>query len=62
VAHHLGAYGIGSVAEIFDGDPPFAPRGCPFQAWSVGEVLRAWVETASSLRANRVAGIRRPRT
>jgi len=62
MAHHLGAYGIGSVAEIFDGDPPFAPRGCPFQAWSVGEVLRAWVETASSLRANRVAGIRRPRT
>jgi predicted glycogen debranching enzyme len=30
----------GHVAEIADGDPPHEPRGCPFQAWSVGEVLR----------------------
>ena len=34
----------GSIPEIFDGDPPFAPRGCMNQAWSVGEILRAWVE------------------
>ncbi len=35
---------IGSVSEIFDGDPPHEPRGCVAQAWSVGELLRACVE------------------
>ena len=40
----MGDYGLGSIAEIFDGDPPFAPRGCIAQAWSVGETLRAWLE------------------
>jgi predicted glycogen debranching enzyme len=44
MAHHLNDYGIGSIAEIFDGDPPFLPGGCPAQAWSVAEVLRAWAE------------------
>ena len=33
---------MGSIAEIFDGEPPFAPRGCVAQAWSVAETLRAW--------------------
>ncbi len=42
LAHHLGDYGVGSIAEIFDGDAPFAPRGCIAQAWSVAETLRAW--------------------
>jgi glycogen debranching enzyme len=28
------------VSEIADGDPPHVPRGCPFQAWSVAELLR----------------------
>ncbi len=32
--------GLGHISEIADGDPPFTPRGCPFQAWSVGEALR----------------------
>jgi glycogen debranching enzyme len=36
----LGEYGLGSVAEIFDAEPPFTPRGCIAQAWSVAEVLR----------------------
>jgi predicted glycogen debranching enzyme len=40
--HHLVDHGIGSVSEIFEGDAPFAPRGCIAQAWSVAEVLRAW--------------------
>jgi predicted glycogen debranching enzyme len=40
------AYGLGTLGEIFDGDAPFAPKGCIAQAWSVGEVLRAWVELA----------------
>jgi predicted glycogen debranching enzyme len=36
------AGGLGTLSEIFDGDPPFTPRGCIAQAWTVGEVLRAW--------------------
>jgi predicted glycogen debranching enzyme len=39
---HLADHGVGSVSEIFDGDPPFTPRGCIAQAWSVAELLRAW--------------------
>jgi predicted glycogen debranching enzyme len=39
---HLDDYGIGSIAEVFDGDPPHAPAGCIAQAWSVAETLRAW--------------------
>lgn len=37
---------IGSISEIFDAEPPFIARGCIAQAWSVAEVLRAWVKTA----------------
>ncbi len=40
--YHLSDHGIGSISEIFDGDPPFHPRGCIAQAWSVAEVLRIW--------------------
>jgi predicted glycogen debranching enzyme len=39
---HLDEAGLESVSEIFDGDPPHAPRGCIAQAWSVSELLRAW--------------------
>lgn len=35
---------LGHVSEIFDGDDPHAPRGCPAQAWSLAEPLRAMVE------------------
>jgi len=45
---HLDDACLGSISEIFDGDPPFAPRGCPAQAWSVTETLRAWVEIATT--------------
>ncbi len=37
---HLGDAGLGHISEIADGDSPHVPRGCPFQAWSVGEPLR----------------------
>jgi predicted glycogen debranching enzyme len=37
---HLDDAGLGHISEIADGDPPHTARGCPFQAWSVGEVLR----------------------
>ncbi len=39
---HLADHGVGSISEIFDGEPPFRPRGCIAQAWSVAELLRAW--------------------
>ena len=35
---------IGSVSEIFDGDAPHNPRGCYAQAWSIGEILRCYVQ------------------
>jgi predicted glycogen debranching enzyme len=40
---HLDDACIGSISEVFDAEPPFTPRGCIAQAWSVAEVLRAWV-------------------
>ena len=42
---HMVDHGIGSISEIFEGDAPFAPRGCIAQAWGVAEVLRAWQMT-----------------
>jgi predicted glycogen debranching enzyme len=44
--HHLDEACIGSISEIFDAEPPFTPRGCVAQAWSVAEVLRCWLQTA----------------
>lgn len=44
IANHLQTHGLGSISEIFDGDPPFYPRGCFAQAWSVAEILRAWMD------------------
>src|SRR6266446_6876994 len=41
---HLSEGGLGYISEIFDGDPPHGACGCIAQAWSVGEVLRAYVE------------------
>jgi len=41
---HLAEAGLGQVSEIFDGEPPHAPRGAIAQAWSVGEILRAYVQ------------------
>jgi glycogen debranching enzyme len=40
----------GSIHEIFDGDSPYLPRGCISQAWSVAEILRAWVEDIENIR------------
>ena len=37
---HLADAGLGHVSEIADADAPHTPRGCPFQAWSLGELLR----------------------
>lgn len=42
---HLGEACPGSISEIFAAEPPFTPRGCVAQAWSVAEVLRGWMKT-----------------
>ncbi len=36
------AAGLGTINEIFGGDAPYPPAGCPAQAWSVAELIRAW--------------------
>ncbi len=40
----IATFGIGSIAEVFDGDAPHRPNGCPAQAWSVAETLRVWIK------------------
>ena len=42
-------YGVGTIGEIFDHAPPHAPRGCIAQAWSVGEVRRAWTTLSTAM-------------
>jgi 4-alpha-glucanotransferase len=42
IADHLTDAALGQVSEIFDGDAPHVPRGCPAQAWSVACILEAW--------------------
>jgi glycogen debranching enzyme len=37
---HLTHAGLGHVSEIADAEPSHTPRGCPFQAWSLAELLR----------------------
>jgi predicted glycogen debranching enzyme len=44
----LDAHCVGSLSEVFDGDPPHRPGGCIAQAWTVAEVLRVWKETEST--------------
>jgi len=44
ITPHLSDAGIGTISEIFDAEPPHAPRGCMAQAWGVAEVLRAYIE------------------
>ena len=41
---HLDEACIGSISEVFDAEPPFTPRGCIAQAWSVAELLRVWIK------------------
>lgn len=46
---HIRDAGIGTISEIFDAEPPYRPRGCIAQAWSVAEVLRAHLKTREVL-------------
>ena len=45
----------GTIAEIFDAEPPFTPRGCVAQAWSVAETLRVLVHLAERHRGTSLA-------
>jgi predicted glycogen debranching enzyme len=45
---HAETHGLGHVPEVFDAEPPFAPGGCPAQAWSDGEALRMRCALAAS--------------
>lgn len=38
--------GLGGISEVYDGNAPHRPGGCPWQAWSAAEILRAWRMTA----------------
>jgi len=51
--HHLKDGGVGSVSEIFDAEPPYTPRGCIAQAWSVAELLRSLVAVHDDARGTR---------
>ncbi|HME40089.1 MAG TPA: amylo-alpha-1,6-glucosidase, partial [Steroidobacteraceae bacterium] len=44
IGQHLECACLGTVSEIFDGDAPHSARGCFAQAWSVAEILRAWID------------------
>jgi len=46
----LSEYGLGGIAEVYDGDTPQFANGCPWQAWSVAEVLRAMHEVRAAKR------------
>jgi len=42
--NHLTADGcLGQICEIFDGSPPQKPKGCFAQAWSIAELIRAYI-------------------
>jgi 4-alpha-glucanotransferase len=59
---HLSDAGLGQISEIFDGDPPHTPRGCPAQAWSVACTLEAWWKLEhAKLAATAPSGPRRRR-
>jgi glycogen debranching enzyme len=47
---HLCEAGLGHISEILEGDAPHRPCGCIAQAWSVAEVLRAYVEDVKGIR------------
>jgi glycogen debranching enzyme len=59
IRDHLGTAGLGHIAEIADADPPHTPRGCPFQAWSLGELLRVSAVIETGLAASQSSAARR---
>jgi glycogen debranching enzyme len=57
---HLDDGCVGSISEIFDAEPPYVPRGCVAQAWSVAEVLRCAVYAARDPAGGASSSINRP--
>jgi predicted glycogen debranching enzyme len=47
---HLSRAGLGHFSEILDGDAPHTPRGCPFQAWSLSELMRLELDVLAEAR------------
>jgi len=45
---HIDEARVGSMSKIFDAEPPYTPRGCVAQAWTVAELLRCWLQTEES--------------
>jgi glycogen debranching enzyme len=58
-AEHLHDGCLGTIGEVFDAERPHAPGGCVAQAWSVGEVLRAWLDVRAALALRDAASERR---
>ncbi len=48
----LTSHGLGNISEIFEREAPFTPRGCISQAWSVAEVLHAWLQIGETLHSH----------
>lgn len=47
LVQHLWDNCAGSICEVAEPESPYTPAGCFAQAWSVGEVLRAWLAIAN---------------
>jgi glycogen debranching enzyme len=56
----LKVYGVGTIGEIFDAEPPHQPRGCVAQAWSVAELLRSYLNLRDRIRAKPDSAIETP--
>jgi predicted glycogen debranching enzyme len=56
---HLSRAGVSHVSEVADAEPPHAPGGCPFQAWSVSELLRVEQRVLAGRGAPAIAGLPR---
>jgi len=55
---HLEEAGLGHVSEIADAEAPHTPRGCPFQAWSVGELIRLERVVLAQEKESQVPGLK----
>jgi predicted glycogen debranching enzyme len=54
--------GLGAISELYDADLPYAPGGCITQAWSVAELLRAYVEDTLQFRPPHEKEVFSPKT
>jgi glycogen debranching enzyme len=57
LTEHLSQAGLGHVSEIADAESPHTPRGCPFQAWSLAELVRIEREVLASESAGRLTAL-----